>query len=159
MRTVKESDRTKLITVMKRLREAAELLEELFADSPIQLSLGDEPTAKETSTPLWEAYCDEFQTRFKKDPPPRNQVINSQLKTLLKRFGKDKGVEIVRHYFKIPKPLYTQKFYDIGMLVLHAHEIYASMTTGIHITNTQAKNMERSATVRSTLSQIDEGKI
>lgn len=157
MRTVKETDRSKLLTVIKRLREAADLLEDIFADAPEQLSLGDTPP--ETASALWDAYCEEFRRLRHTDPPPRNQVINSQLKAIMKRFGKEKSVEIVRHYFKMPKPFYLQKGYDIGILARDAHEIYVSMTTGVHITNTQARQMERSATVRSTLNSIDEGKI
>jgi hypothetical protein len=111
------------------------------------------------TTVIWEVYAQEFKQRYSQDPPPRNAKINGQLTSLIKQYGLEPTVDLVRYYFEIPNPYYRQKFFPIGLLLLDSHQIFASMTTKICMSRSEVIQLDRQQAVRSQLQRIENGEI
>ncbi len=162
---INHNQRQKLLKLARTLSQASSLIEEIFAEQtslPLSAAAAAEPVKAKPVPPtnqLWEAYSDEFARRWEKEPPPRNAKVNGQLATLVRNFGVEGGVDVVRYFFKVPDHYYIKNYHDLGLLVSQAHRIYASMKTGKTITGKQARDMESAGAFREQINAIERGEV
>lgn len=138
----------------KRLIETGEIKP---ADIPAKKITKKKEPGK--SVPLWEAYKEEYSKRYHKDPPPAGVTGFSQLCTLIRDYGVEKAIEVIKHYFQMPDSYYLRTFHPIGILIKNRHTIYSSMTTGIHLTKAKVIQIDKSQQFQQTLMDIDSGVI
>lgn len=141
-----------------RKKEYPKAEQTTFADSEIQKTPRSKSEPPESSI-LWATYQTEYLSRWKKEPPPRNARINSNLKKLVSEFGMESATDMVKHYFKMPDTYYLKNFHPVGLLISQAHQIYSSMTTGRTMSKGMMRSMESANTLQETFAAIDRGEV
>lgn len=163
-------------TNMKRWKEKAQNTVSKIEETPViltadrHLSANDrqtsanvgKPSAKPPqtakSTPLWEAYRQEYLERWGHEPK-RDAIVNSQLCAMLRSFNEEESVKIIKHYFLMKDAFYLKNFHPIGAMVKNRHQIYASMTTGKEMTRASVQRYEKGMVLQDTLTAIQNGEI
>lgn len=143
------------------LRDQADKLERFLLAEGEQIQLKKEKKNKiepGASNALWSVYCEEYYSKWKKEPPPRNAMVNGQLAHLKRTMG-DKSESVIRHYFKMKDVFFHKQFHPVGLLIKQAHTICASMDTGRHMTNTEMNNLDKMATTQKLIEKVQNGEL
>lgn len=81
------------------------------------------------------------------------------LKGLVRDLGVARAVALIRHYLTMDNPWFLQRQHDVTTLHMRHLIVSADMEGRTVVTQTQAKQGEKSATARSQLQRIKEGKL
>jgi hypothetical protein len=115
----------------------------------------EEPKTKIT----WDKYRACYLAKHGSEPPQASAKDRANLSSLIDRYGKEKAVQMVEHFFTLPNGYYHRNFHPIGVLLKDSHSIHGSMTTGKVMTRGQAQNMERSHETRTQMQRIENGEV
>lgn len=126
--------------------------------SPPKKSLENKPDiAKETELQaacreVWSAYCKSFFERYDTEPV-RNATINTQVKQFVQRIGRAESPEVIAFYVGHNGQFYVRNMHQIGYALKDAEKLRAEWATNRQITETQARQTERT---QSNISAADE---
>lgn len=94
------------------------------------------------TVPLWEAYKEAYNLRYKVDPV-RNATVNGQLGQLLSRLGKEPAIEVLKLYLKHNDSWYLKSAHSVGMCLRDAEKLHTEMQMGRRITSAEVKQADR----------------
>ena len=100
----------------------------------------------------WTAYADAYRDRYHVDPV-RNAKVNSQIKQLVDRIGKD-APGVAAYYVQHGGAYYVGRGHAIGFLLTDAEKLRTEWATGRQITTTKANESDRRASSRDTMHEL-----
>ena len=112
---------------------------------------------KELNKKIWEAYREEYFSRYGVDPV-RNASVNGKISQIAKRLGPE-GVEVIRFFVHHPKTFYIAKMHDIGLCLADAEALRTQWAKGKAITNSDLKHYEQNQERADLLKSIERGEI
>lgn len=130
--------------------DQAEVLVEMFTAKV------HKKTASETSQ-VWDAYEEEYNKRYR-SKPVRNATVNSQIKAMVARIGKD-AVEVVKFYVRHNDSFYVRKCHPIGMCLKDAESLYTQWVRNVTITGNDARQVENAEHYSSQMDRIKRGEL
>ena len=98
---------------------------------------------------VWSSYAEAYRERYGVDPL-RNATVNSQVKALAQRLGKD-APEVVRFYVKHPDSFFAKNTHSIGLCLSRAESLHTQWAKGQAITQTDIRRYEHNADLTALL--------
>lgn len=86
------------------------------------LQQGQKPSSAPVTTPVWQAYADEYRKRYGVDPI-RNQTVNGQLAQFVKRVGQEAAPQIARFYVSLDESFYCKGRHTVGLMLKDAEKL------------------------------------
>ncbi len=103
-------------------------------------------------------YCELFKDRYGTNP-----VIDGKstgfAKSYNKTFSKEKSEKYLQAFFKLPDALLVKAKHPLNLFSMKLNEITVFAESGNFTTQTQARNLDQSATTADMIQQIREGKL
>ncbi len=116
----------------------------------------DKPDSKKkpVTQDSWEAYKKSYESRYSVEPI-RNPKINSQLKNLVQRVGKEEAPKVVEFYLSCSDDWLVKKMHPIGILLQDCETYHTRWKAGIQKINNR-KHQAFSQKNQATLDWIQE---
>lgn len=102
-----------------------------------------EPIAPTTA--VWASYSAAYEKRYG-EKPVRNAMVNGQLANFITRVPRAEAPEIAAFYVSHRSAYYVRDGHSVGLLVKHAEKLRTEWATGRTITDTRARQEDRTAT-------------
>jgi hypothetical protein len=108
-----------------------------------------EPGANPETAPLrplaWESYSTAYEAKYRVKPV-RNAKVNSQFAQLVKRLGAEDAPRVAAWYLSHAGALYVRSGHCVDLLLRDAEKLRTEWATGHRITETRARQEDRTAT-------------
>lgn len=91
----------------------------------------------------WKAYSDAYFNRYNTEPV-RNAKINSQIKQFVQRIGGEESPFVAANYVNDNNSYYVSRLHSVDSLLNDAEKLRTQWATGINITQSRAKQVDRS---------------
>ncbi|ADP12332.1 phage O family protein [Erwinia sp. Ejp617] len=91
----------------------------------------------------WRSYCSVYISRYGTQPI-RNQTVNSQIKSFVRRVGMGEAPRIAEFYVSLNDGFYVRKCHPVGSLLADAEGLHTQWATGVAMTGTRARQMDES---------------
>lgn len=118
---------------------------------------GATPSDLALNSEIWKAYSEAYFMRYGTEPV-RNASVNSQIKQIGQRLGKE-SPDVVRFFVSHNNAFYIRGLHKIGMCLSDCESIRTQWATGTTVTNRQAQQADDGATTLSQLQRVREGKL
>ena len=99
--------------------------------------------AQEAAARTWAAYSLAYFERYQTEPV-RNQTVNAQITSLVKRIGMDDSPMVAAYFVGMNKRYYVEKLHPVGLLLADCEAIRTQWATNRQVTNTRAGQMDKS---------------
>ena len=104
-------------------------------------------------TEVWNAYAYAYATKYRTQPI-RNAKTNSICKRLVETVGKEKAINIAKHYLTINDQWYLKNYHKLDFCLSDYQKIITSFDTGLKITSTQANDLDRKQTISDAFDRV-----
>jgi len=115
------------------------------------------PSDLALNSEIWKAYSEAYFMRYGTEPV-RNASVNSQIKQIGQRLGKE-SPDVVRFFVSHNNAFYVRGLHKVGMCLADCESIRTQWATGTTVTNRQAQQADDGATTLSQLQRVREGKL
>ena len=96
------------------------------------------------TAPTWAAFTEAYLARYH-TPPLRDATTNSQMARFVRRVGVEDAPAIAAFYVQHSKGYYVGRQHSVGILVSDAEALRTQWLSGRRVTDTQARQADRSA--------------
>lgn len=114
--------------------------------------------ASATSAPIWEAYSEAYEKRWR-EKPVRNARVNAQLKQFSARVPALEAPAIAAFYVSHPDSFYVKAMHPVSLLLRDAEKLRTEWATGRQVTATQARHAETMGHYESQMNRIAKGEL
>jgi hypothetical protein len=94
---------------------------------------------------VWASYSSAYEKRYG-EKPVRNAMVNGQLANFISRVPRAEAPEIAAFYVSHRSAYYVRDGHSVGLLVKHAEKLRTEWARGVQITDTRARQEDRTAT-------------
>lgn len=101
---------------------------------------------------VWKQYADAYYQRYGVEPV-RNAKVNGQVKSFVKRIGHENAPFVAAHYVTSNVAYYVSRGHSIDCLLSDAEKLHTEWATGKSITQTRARQIDKSESNRSAVSE------
>ena len=122
-----------------------------------QKSAEDLTQAKALRSATWQVFYAGYVKRYKVEPV-KNKKINSQIKMLVERLGKD-APDVVGFYLTHPKAYYVSRMHDIGCCLSDAEALRTQWLRGKAVTENDIKRYSKNQEQQDLIDAIDRGEV
>lgn len=102
---------------------------------------------------VWQAYASAYESRYGASPV-RNAKVNGQVRQFVQRVGGEEGPDIAGWFPAHPGAFYASRMHDFGCLLSDAEKLRTEWATGRVMTNSKARQSDRSGATLSALNEI-----
>lgn len=110
------------------------------------------PAGEAKSAPVWQAYATAYALRYGAEPV-RNAKVSAMLCQLVDRLGDD-APHVAASYLRSSRGLYVASRHAVDLLVRDAEGLRTDWATGQAVTDTQARQADRTATNGGTFGRL-----
>jgi len=104
---------------------------------------------------VWDAYAGAYFARYSADPV-RNATVNGQLAHVVGRLGADDAPQVAGFYVRHNGQRYVREMHSVGLLLHHCEKLRTEWATNRTVTDTQARQIDRTQTLGNTFAELKE---
>jgi uncharacterized protein YdaU (DUF1376 family) len=104
---------------------------------------------------VWQAYLDAYQRRYGV-PPVRNAKTNAAVVELCRRLPADEAPLVAAFFVASNSKFYVTKGHSLGLLLADAEKLRTEWATGRAMTDTEARQADRTAAIGNTFGRLIE---
>ena len=119
---------------------------------------GTQTEFQKTCLEVWNAYKKAYFQKYGVSPV-RNAQVNSQIKSLVQRIGKNESAKVVEFYLTHNDSFYVRSMHMLGLCLKDCEKLRTEMLTGIKTNWTTARNKEKSDHWKNQLERIEKGEL
>jgi hypothetical protein len=105
---------------------------------------------------VWNAYAQAYQQRYSV-PPVRNKRVNGMLAQFVERVGAEEAPAIADFYVRHSRGLYVSARHDVTLLLRDAEGLRTEWATGRRVTDTEARQADRTASTGAQVERLLQG--
>lgn len=128
---------------------------EVAAPKPRRAARNPPGNREAKSTPVWQAYAEAYRLRYGVEPV-RNAKANALLAQFVDRLGGDESPAVAAWYVAQSRGLYVAAKHAIDLLLRDAEGLRTEWATGRAMTDTQARQADRTAAIGNTFGRLIE---
>lgn len=115
--------------------------------SEINDKLGKNPISRQRKpttncASVWESFREPYFAKYGVEPE-RNAKINGQLSQLSRRVAESEVQSLCNYYLSLNDAKYTRSYHSVGMLLQDCEILLTRMKSGVVITESKARELER----------------